>query len=306
MKIELFKSVKSENMFMKRAVACLILTMLLLFSSCSQDFSKDLIEKTENNNTTQKNSNLIIDNGKTIDERFLPPEGFERTPLEPKSFGEYLRNIELKPIGSKVHYFDGFEKPSQVYDAVIDIDVGTRDLQQCADSVIRLRSEYLLKQGKYEQIHFNFTSGFRADYKKWRDGYRIEMTSGEAKWIKSSGLSTSYQDFRKYLDIVYSYAGTASLDKELKGIEVKDMQVGDVFIKGGSPGHCVIVTDMAVNKTTGEKVFMIAQGFIPAQDMHILKNYNDKNISPWYYLDFGETLNTPEYSFTAEQLKRFP
>src|SRR5665647_954424 len=305
MKIELFKSVKSENMFIKIAVACLILTILLLFSSCSQDFSNN-VESIDKPNTTQKNHNLIVDIGKTIDERFLPPEGFERTPLEPKSFGEYLRNIELKPIGSKVHYFDGFEKPSQVYDAVIDIDVGTRDLQQCADSVIRLRSEYLLKQGKYEQIHFNFTSGFRADYKKWRDGYRIEMTSDEAKWIKSMDLSTSYQDFRKYLDMVYAYAGTASLDKELKSVEVKDMQVGDVFIKGGSPGHCVIVTDMAVNKTAGEKVFMIAQGFMPAQDMHILKNYNDKNISPWYYLDFVETLNTPEYSFTVEQLKRFP
>lgn len=304
MKIELFKSVKSENMFIKIAVACLILTILLLFSSCSQDFSNN-VKSIDKPNTTQKNHNLIVDIGKTINERFLPPEGFERTPLEPELFGEYLRNLDLKPVSSKVHYFDGAEKPSQVYDAVIDIDVGTRDLQQCADSVIRLRSEYLLKQGKYEQIHFNFTSGFRADYKKWRDGYRIEMTSHEAKWIKSTGLSTSYQDFRKYLDMVYAYAGTASLDKELKSVEVKDMQVGDIFIKGGSPGHCVIVTDMAVNKTAGEKVFMIAQGFMPAQDMHILKNNNDKNISPWYYLDFGETLNTPEYSFTAEQLKRF-
>lgn len=305
MKIELFRSVKIENMFIKIAVACLILIILLLFSSCSQDFLNN-VESIDKPNTTQKNHNLIVDIGKTINERFLPPEGFERTPLEPELFGEYLKNLDLKPVGSKVHYFDGAEKPLQVYDAVIDIDVGTRDLQQCADSVIRLRSEYLLKQGKYEQIHFNFTSGFRADYKKWRDGYRIEMTSDEAKWIKSMDLSTSYQDFRKYLDMVYAYAGTASLDKELKSVEVKDMQVGDVFIKGGSPGHCVIVTDMAVNKTTGEKVFMIAQGFTPAQDMHILKNYNDKNISPWYYLDFVETLNTPEYSFTAEQLKMFP
>ena len=292
-------------MFIKIAVACLILTMLLLFSSCSQDFSNN-VESIDKPNTTQKNNNLIIDTGKTINERFLTPEGFERTPLESGSFGEYLGDIELKPVGSNVHYFDGTVKPSQVYDAVIDIDVGTRDLQQCADSVIRLRSEYLLKQGRYEQIHFNFTSGFKVDYKKWRDGYRIDMTSGEAKWTKSTGLSTSYQDFGKYLDMVYAYAGTASLDKELKSAEVKDMQVGDVFIKGGSPGHCVIVTDMAVNKTAGEKVFMIAQGFMPAQDMHILKNNNDKNISPWYYLDYGETLNTPEYPFAADQLKRFP
>jgi len=83
------------------------------------------------------------------------------------------------------------------------------------------------------------------------------------------------------------------------------MKIGDVFLKGEDPGHCVIVVDMAENLTNGEKLFMIAQSYMPAQDIHILKNLSNKEISPWYRLNFGESLNTPEWRFNKNQLVRF-
>ena len=44
---------------------------------------------------------------------------------------------------------------------------------------------------------------------------------------------------------------------------------------------------------------------MPAQDIHILKNFNSK-ISPWYSLDeIKQTLNTPEWTFTSDQFKTF-
>ena len=55
--------------------------------------------------------------------------------------------------------------------------------------------------------------------------------------------------------MVFAYAGTASLAKELNPTAVQEMKIGDVFIVGGSPGHCVIVVDMAENRSTGEKSF---------------------------------------------------
>lgn len=217
-----------------------------------------------------------------------------------------MQNTSLKPHGTLVHYYSGEEKSNKVAAAVLSYDVGNKDLQQCADAVMRLRAEYLYKSKQFDLLHFNFTSGFKADYSKWRSGYRISVKGNNVGWVKTTKESESYQSFREYLNIVFTYAGTASLTKELKQISLSQMQIGDVFIKGGSPGHAVIVIDMAVNPKTNKKVFMIAQSYMPAQDIHILINQNKPAISPWYDLvDFAEEIETPEWTFDKNQLKRF-
>ena len=83
------------------------------------------------------------------------------------------------------------------------------------------------------------------------------------------------------------------------------MRIGDVFIQGGFPGHAVMVVDMAVNGRTGEKLFLLIQSYMPAQEIHVLKNPSDSADGPWYELDFGETLRTPEWTFSKDDLKRF-
>lgn len=116
------------------------------------------------------------------------------------------------------------------------MEIGKRDLQQCADAVIRLRAEYLYKHKAYDRIHFNFTNGFRADYTKWAEGYRISVKGNQVSWYKSKEKDYSYKTFRAYLDVVFAYAGTLSLAKELTSVPVTSMQIGDVLIQGGSPG----------------------------------------------------------------------
>jgi hypothetical protein len=206
-----------------------------------------------------------------------------------------------------VRLYDGRLKPNQdAQFAVVDIDVGARDLQQCADAVIRLRAEYLYSVGKFDPIHFNFTSGERADFTKWAEGYRPRVKGSAVTWAKAAQKDSSYPNFRKYLDSVFTYAGSASLSAELAPVEnVTEMRIGDVFIAGGFPGHAVIVVDMAVNKKTGKKFFMLAQSYMPAQDMHVLKNPADPAASPWYPLEFGDSLPTPEWVFRKTDLKRF-
>ena len=212
----------------------------------------------------------------------------------------------MKPHGTLVHYYNGDEKPNKVAAAVLNYDVGNRDLQQCADAVMRLRAEFLYKTKQYDALHFNFTNGFKADYSKWRTGYRISAKGNTVNWIKTTKESLSYLSFRDYLNMVFNYAGTASLTKELKQVPLSQMQIGDVFIKGGSPGHAVIVVDMAIHPQTHKKLFMIAQSYMPAQDIHILINRNKPSISPWYELDENASeINTPEWTFECNQLKRF-
>ena len=236
------------------------------------------------------------------------PEGYERIELSQSSFGWFLRNQEIKQENNIVYLYNGEPKTNQnAQYCILKTDVGNRDLQQCADAVMRLRAEYLFRQGKYKEIHFNFTSGDTAWYAKYADGYRAEINGNKVSWIKKSEKDSSYKTFRKYLDLVFTYAGTYSLSKELLPVtNINDIQIGDVFIQTGQPyGHAVIVVDLAVHRTTGEKIFLLAQSYMPAQEIHILVNPIDKNLSPWYSADFNNELQTPEWIFYKDDLKRF-
>ena len=257
--------------------------------------------------TGQKNSNLINPSGVKLVDRIQPPSGFERTKEEQVSFATYLRNLKLKPNNSKVLLYNGKEKYNQdAHIAVVDMEIGKADLQQCADAVIRLRSEYLFSIKEYKKIHYNFTSGDRFDLLSWFEGYRQKINGNKVAFVKTANKSSSYDSFRKYLDVIFSYAGTLSLSKELISVKnLNEMKIGDVFIKGGSPGHAVTIVDIAINPKTNKKVFLLAQSYMPAQDIQILKNPNNSELSPWYNEDFDGSLFTPEWTFEKSDLKRF-
>jgi len=248
-------------------------------------------------------NNLVNKEGLTIKDRYLPIEGYLRVEYEEGSFAEFLRNQKLKPYGEKVLYYDGREKsPKGVYDSVFDVDIGNRDLHQCADAIMLLRAEYLYSQELYDEISFNFVSGFKAEYKKWMNGYKIDVKGNNVEYYKAAEPSNSYEDFRKYMDMVFAYSGTLSLENELISVSIDNMNIGDVFIVGGSPGHAVIVVDMAVN-ASGEKIFLLAQSYMPAQQTQLLINPMDNDISPWYSLKGKERLITPQWTFDLDTLK---
>ncbi len=254
---------------------------------------------------SQPTGKLINAKGTTVEDRFSPPEGYKRKNYSTGSFEYYLKTIALKPSGEKVHTYDGgLKTPDNVYEAVLNIDVGNKDLQQCADAVMRLRAEYLFKAERFDEIHFNFTNGNKAEWEKYADGYRFQPKTNA--WVKTAKEDNSYKTFREYLDLVFTYAGSMSLSKELKQIDVEDMEPGDVFIKGGSPGHAVIVVDVIDDPKSDQKLFILAQSYMPAQEIHILKNGIPADIlSPWYSTNFGPYLKTPEWTFTRAQLMRF-
>lgn len=237
--------------------------------------------------------------------RVLLPQGFKRKGGAIKSYPDWLRRLPLKEGLPQVKLYNGDLKWNQkVHAAVLDIDCGREDLQQCADAVMRLRAEYLFAMGKESSIHFNFTSGDKASWEKWKEGWRPVINGNKVSWEKTAKVSGSYQNFKKYLRVVFMYAGSASLEKELVPVKTEDVMPGDIFIQGGHPGHAVVVMDVAENNS-GKKVFLLAQSYMPAQDIHILKNPDNDSLSPWYQEDFGDILNTPEWTFKKTDLRRF-
>jgi hypothetical protein len=99
--------------------------------------------------------------------------------------------------------------------------------------------------------------------------------------------------------------GSASLERQLNPVaDIKDILPGDVLIKGGFPGHAMIVMDVAVNDK-GNKVFMLAQSYMPAQDIHIVKNPGNTELSPWYAVNDVKQIITPQWIFTNDQFRKW-
>ncbi len=248
-----------------------------------------------------------LDSSASISRRIPVPEGFKRIMVDKGSFQQWLRNLPLKKGKPPVYLYNGEKKFFQLANyAVIDIDIGDKDLQQCADAVIRLRSEYLYSKGQYDSIAFNFTSGDRFRYSDWLDGLIPVVDGNDVEWKQMPIRDNNRRNFKKYLEIIFTYAGTFSLSNELEKVEdAHAMRIGDIFIEGGFPGHAVIVVDMAENAETGDKIFLLAQSFMPAQDLHIIKNPINWILSPWYKINFGNRLYTLEWTFNKEELMRF-
>ena len=130
-----------------------------------------------------------------------PPSGFYRLPLDSLHVGSFLRNLSLKE-DNQVYLYDGSLKYNQSAQyAIIDIDVGNRDLQQCADATMRLRAEHLFQTGQFDKIQFHFTSGHLAQWLKYAEGYRAKISGSSVTWVKLANKDTSHANFRKYMNL---------------------------------------------------------------------------------------------------------
>lgn len=240
----------------------------------------------------------------TLATRVLPPDGYSRIDYEKGSFGAFVRHYPLQSHDAKVMLYDGSEKRNQdAHVAVFDMDLANRDLQQCADSIMRMYAEYFYETEQWDKLVFQFVNGFVCDYTKWREGYRVQINGNKTQWAKTHEYNDSYETFLQYLHMVFAYASTLSLEKESIPTSLETLQIGDIWLKSGSPGHVVMVVDSCENKE-GKKAFLLAQGYMPAQSFHVLKNPNSQT-DPWYYEDeISYPFKTPEYSFEEGQLKR--
>lgn len=253
---------------------------------------------------SEKETECINPEGNTLETRVNPPSGYERKEASPDSLTTFLRGYSLKKAGEPVLLYDGTEKGNQsAHAAVFKLPLEQEDLQQCADSVMRVYAEYFWKTKQKERISFRFVDGFQADYTKWRDGYRIQVGESSSSWVTGGNRDTSYKAFQKYMRIVFSYASTLSLEQESEKIKLSDLDVGDILLKAGSPGHVVMVVDVC-ESADGRKAFLLAQGYMPAQEFHLLNNPAHEE-APWYYVEeVSYPFETPEYTFDKGSLRR--
>jgi hypothetical protein len=253
--------------------------------------------------------------------RTIPaPPGYVRTGVPDESFADYLRGLKLLPSRT-VYLYNGQRKGNQSAQfAVVDLSVGDRDLQQCADAILRLRAEFHLASQEPERIAYHFTSGDLFRFDQWAKGYRPAISGNRVTFNRVAQPDWSRRSFDRYLQTLFTYAGTISLrsDSVARGREERP-QIGDFFLQSGSPGHAVIILDM-VRKERGrqgdspEYLYLLGQSYMPAQQFHVLKNPHEKGDSVpgfesegavWYSLERGGAVNTPEWSFPPGSLRYF-
>ena len=206
----------------------------------------------------------------------------------PDSWPSFLQHLptENKPILDYKGYQVGNQEK---HFAILTYDVGGSDLQQCADALMRLRSEYLFSQRKYAQIGFHFNSGIYYCWTDYLRGIRPIFRKGQQVLVQTNlTADLSHISLRKWLDIVYTYANTVSLCKELK--KADGLQTGTIIIFPGNPGHCCIIIDEAVTDKL-DTVYKMAEGYMPAQSIYVLSNPYEPEWNPWYHLGKGE-INT--------------
>lgn len=256
----------------KRLPIALFLLFLYFLTSFSSIRKKPgIYNKTITNNPFPQISKIPV------------PKGFKRIQSEKNSFTNWLRDIHLKK-DKTVYLFDGKRKANQKAQfAVLDFSVGKKDLQQCADAVMRLKAEYLFKQEMFEEIIF-----IDNDRKK----YPFQKPYNR-------------DNFNLYLQKIFGFCGSASLSKQMHVVNsIKYINPGDVFIRGGFPGHAVIVMDVAFD-SNGVRAYLLAQSYMPAQDIHLLINPSNELVSPWYIVNNEPLIETPEYTFRSSELKRW-
>ncbi len=250
-------------------------------------------------------SELIDKDSLTIKSRVNLPNGYKRVVYKNGSFEEYLRTYKLKPYGSKIINYDASEYFWQGgHIGILEVSVPKNGLQQCADALIRIRSEYLWKNDRKDEIGFNFTSGHYCSWEKYAEGFRPKISGNKVSFHKTASVNTSEENFYNYLNLIFMYSGTLSLYNELESVEAKDLKIGDMLIKGGSPGHIVMICDEAVNEK-GEKIYLLFQGNTPAQSVHLVKNLENDLISPWYYLEKDAVIPVSNYTFGNSKFVRF-
>jgi len=241
-----------------------------------------------------------------LDVRVAAPPGFTRIDVEPHSFAAFLRSLPLLPAGTPVRDFRGGVQrgpDSPFIAAVVDIDVGHADLQQCADFVIRLNAEWRYGRGD-RSMAVGVLSGPPLSLHGYLGGERARVEDGHLVLRREVAPEVDdHRAFRAYLDEVFAWANTASLTRQSAAVGWDEVRGGDFFVASGNPfGHAVLVLDVAKDPS-GRLALLLGEGYMPAQSFHVLRPGRS---TAWFVLDASASeVATPFWApFSVRALRR--
>ena len=241
----------------------------------------------------------------SLETRFETPPGTHRVALQAGSFGAWLRELPLAAQDTPVRTHSG-QVLRPVGDsriaAVVAIDVGTADLQQCADAVLRLHAEWRWSRGLRDH-NYRAAAGLALPFSRYARGERIVARGNRLEWRARGRAAQDHHAFRSYLDTVFAWANTVSVARQARPVAPGELRPGDFFILPGNPGHSVLVLDLA-EASDGRQYALLGQSYMPAQNLHVLSSPSG---GEWWPLEPGQPVATPFWRpFPWTSLHRFP
>ncbi len=241
----------------------------------------------------------------TLAARFAPPAGYRRFEAPSRSLAAWLRALPMKPPGSPVRTREGriwVEGAHPGLAAVVDLDV--LPWQQCWDTAVRLWAEWRWETGRRTEIAFPYGGGLRRlRWRDWAHGLRPVREGRRFTLRPVAPPARGRRAFLAYLRHLFLRTGTVHAHL-LQRVAPADVRPGDVLVHPGSPGHAVIVLDVA-RGPGGEAAVLLGEGFIPAQDLHVLAIAGP--LSPWAPVGKEtDSVPTPFYgAMRWSELRRF-
>jgi len=240
--------------------------------------------------------------------RFPAPSGFTRVSVKAGSYADWLRHLPLLAKGTAVRDYAGriLVGATAAARAVIDLDVGKRDLQQCMDTLMRIRGEYLWWKKRAARARFRYAGGKYFGWAQYARGIRPKRQGRRIVFKAGHRAGYGRRHFERYLTFMFMMTGTMHNTREPR-VKFADLAAGTFFVQPppspGSLGHAVVILEVAKSRT-GQVRALIGEGYTPAQDFHVVKAPGS---GAWYNLSASNPVQTPQWSvpFRWTQLRRF-
>jgi len=238
--------------------------------------------------------------------RIAAPTGFSRVQVAEGSFGEWLRQLPVRPAGTPV--LGGDRKAIVPADAAslacaVDLQPGNSNLLNAANIVLRLRAEYLWSKAPRDAIRFHFTNGQPFEWSRYRSGARPVVSGRNVTWAQSDSHDDSRTAYTGFMESLFRYSSVYSLHEDTLPVTDGTIQPGDVFVVPGRPGHAALVLDVATSPD-GDVRVLLGQGGTPARTFHVVAA---SRASPWFEVRAGSSVVVPGWGPLAmKQLRRWP
>ena len=236
---------------------------------------------------------LTPTHAESIREAYPPPSGAVQ--VQGDAFSQWLQALPLRPIDSAIRTYDG--RRVRHDGRAVEFPLVRGDLQQCADSAIRLRAEWVRQSGgDLDTLSFYSTSGDPLPWRRFSAGEQPFVQNERIAWRR---VDPENQSWDKWLGAVFTWAGTRSL-AAYETVPATTPRPGDLLVSPGSPGHAVVILDVARDRQRDKTFLLVGEGFMPAQDFHV---ENGPHAGWW---SWGQTgLDLRHWHMGVETLRRW-